>query len=165
MTNPTGLSSLTSIQGKMFWLSQKPLQQSCYSTLQKGSNNIPYTYIQVVRCCQFQTPPTTVQNLDFFSPRATSRKSAKLCTRNLGYAICPQNLAQFCAVSMHMLKMRARVSCNICPTEFSCKQLCWFPECQWRNSYMGSGWANPRAPWLRGHPNLRITALSKLGCA
>ena len=30
---------------------------------------------------------------------------------------------------------------------------------------MGSGWANPRAPWLRGHPSLRITALSKLGCA
>ena len=28
---------------------------------------------------------------------------------------------------------------------------------------MGSGWANPRAPWLRGHPSLRITALSKLG--
>ena len=30
---------------------------------------------------------------------------------------------------------------------------------------MGSGWANPRAPWLRGHPSLHITALSKLGCA
>ena len=25
---------------------------------------------------------------------------------------------------------------------------------------MGSGWANPWAPWLRGHPSLRITALS-----
>ena len=25
---------------------------------------------------------------------------------------------------------------------------------------MGSGWANPRAPWLRGHPSLCITALS-----
>ena len=24
---------------------------------------------------------------------------------------------------------------------------------------MGSGWANPRTPWLRGHPSLRITAL------
>ena len=30
---------------------------------------------------------------------------------------------------------------------------------------MGSGWANPRAPWLKGHPSLRITAMSKLGCA
>ena len=30
---------------------------------------------------------------------------------------------------------------------------------------MCSGWANPRAPWLRGHPSLRITALSTLGCA
>ena len=35
---------------------------------------------------------------------------------------------------------------------------------QWRNSY-GLRVANPQASWLRGHPSLHITALSKLGCA
>ena len=79
------------------------------------------------RGCQFQRPPTTAQNLDFFTC-TTSGRSAKLFTRNA----LPGRLQ-----NLHN-PVQSACTCYKCTRRFhtaypwqshSCEQLCWFPGC------------------------------------
>ena len=89
------------------------------------------------RCCQFQTSAMTERNLDCFT-HTTSRKSTKLFTRNLCHVIrpclAPAKLDTILCNQHVLVQMCAQVSYSIRLTEFSCKQLCWFPGCAVKKS-------------------------------